>query len=141
MRSSQAEVHNALIAAMRADAGLAALVGQKVYDSVPPNAVHPYVQLYGSRIEAWRPGEDGCTVFAEIHVWTRPAVSGTPAGKIGAERIGQAIADALDNITLTLANDHVCEACRVYQVSVTRMGDGLTVRSQVNVRVDTTYRP
>lgn len=141
MRSSQAEVHDALVAALRADAGVTALVAQRTYDSVPKDATTPYVQIAASRIEAWRPGDDGCTVFAEIHAWTRPAVSGTPVGKIGAERLSAAIVAALDNVTLTLANGHVCEACRVYQVSVSRMGDGLTVRGQVNVRVDTIYRP
>ncbi len=62
----------AVVTALRGDAGLAALVGVRVYDDVPDAALFPYISLGP---EDWQPFEAACLDGAEgnmqIDVWSR----------------------------------------------------------------------
>ena len=50
------ELQKAIVAALKADAGVDALVGTRIYDAVPMNATKPYVELWPVRSAAgsWR---------------------------------------------------------------------------------------
>jgi hypothetical protein len=64
-------VQAALVQAMLADAGLAALVGVRVYDDVPDDTPLPYISLGP---EFWQPFEalclDGAEGFVQVDVWS-----------------------------------------------------------------------
>jgi len=133
MRSSGAAVHDALIAYLRAAPAVAALVGSRVYDRVPQGVTFPYVALGLSRTDRFRvQGADGCSLFCEINAWTRA----TSGGKHDAETLRAALEDALDDAALTVSG-HKFQGCWVEGGTVDRMGDGLTVRVSINLRIDT----
>lgn len=64
-------VQIALVQAMVADAGIAGLVGDRVFDDVPDEAEYPYISLGP---ENWQPFEPACLTGAEgvvqIDVWS-----------------------------------------------------------------------
>jgi hypothetical protein len=47
---SSLDLQKAVVARLKADAGVTALVGQRIYDRVPPDAVFPYVSLGRSKL-------------------------------------------------------------------------------------------
>ncbi len=133
MRSSGPAVHDALIAYLRAAPAVAALVGARVYDRVPASVTFPYVALGLSRTDRFRvQGADGCSLFCEVAGWTRA----TSGGKHDAETLRAALENALDDAALTVSG-HKFQGCWVEGGTVDRMGDGLTVRVSINLRIDT----
>lgn len=64
-------VQHALVQAMLADSGLAALVGTRVFDDVPEMSALPYISLGP---EDWRPFEPACLNGAEgvvqVDIWS-----------------------------------------------------------------------
>lgn len=109
----------ALVAALRADAGVAALVGARVYDEPPQDVVLPYVRLGNLDASALRMDchtDTDITVSIECH--SRPA-----SGRVEAGRMAYAVRLALDDVSLTLAG-HTLDWCYYLTESVTRAPDG-----------------
>ncbi|MFC7399588.1 DUF3168 domain-containing protein [Chelatococcus sp. GCM10030263] len=72
----------AAVAALKADAALAALIAGRVFDRVEPNAVFPYVNLTGFQlVQDDADCVDGAEVFFDVHVWSQ-AVARTEAAEI-----------------------------------------------------------
>lgn len=133
MKSSGAAAHDALIAFLRAAPAVTALVGQRIYDRAPQDVAFPYVTLGLSRTDRFRvQGSDGCSLFCEITGWTRT----TSGGKYEAETLRAALEDVLDDAALTVSG-HRFQGCWVEGGTVDRLGDGLTVRVSINLRIDT----
>jgi hypothetical protein len=89
----------AVVAALKADATLTGLVGQRIYDRVPAGASFPYVAL-GSD-EVLDDGYDidcgdGYEIFSALHVWSRAV------GQVEMKRIAGACRDALHDAALTV---------------------------------------
>lgn len=138
MRDSSAAVHDALIAFLRANASVTALVGQRTYDRPPQNVTFPYIALGKSRTDRFRvsgANGDGVTIYCEVHIWSRP----TAGGKYECDAIKAAVANALDNAALVVAGHKLCGVW-VEGAIVNRMGDGLTLNGIVNLRIDTLYQ-
>lgn len=135
MKNSAAAVHDGLIAFLRADAGVLALVGARVYDRAPQSVTFPYVALGRSRSDRFRmsgAGGDGATIYCEVHVWSRAATG----GKYECEAITATVANALDDAALSASGHKVCGVW-VEGTTVNRMGDGLTLNGIINLRIDT----
>lgn len=64
-------LQQAMFAALSADAALAALLGRRLYDAVPPNAAFPYLVLG----EGQESAEDDSTQrhALTLHIWSRAA--------------------------------------------------------------------
>lgn len=81
-----------LVAALKADTGVSALVGTRVYDEPPQMVTRPYVRIGG--IEP-RPVRTTCGSAADvafsIEVYSRPN-----SGRVEATRIAEAVVAALD---------------------------------------------
>lgn len=81
-----------LVAALKADAGVSALVGSRVYDEPPQTVTRPYVRIGG--IEP-RPVRTTCGSAADvafsIEVYSRPN-----SGRVEATRVAEAVVAALD---------------------------------------------
>ncbi|MBZ9943440.1 DUF3168 domain-containing protein [Mesorhizobium sp. BR1-1-13] len=71
------DLQGAIIARLRADAGVTALVGQKVYDVPPASAVEPYISIGPTSYqEEYTDCVVGGEVFIQIDAWsTQPAQS------------------------------------------------------------------
>lgn len=82
-----------LVTALRADAGVSALVGARVYDEPPDDAVRPFVRL--GNVEPV-PLRTACGAAARvtfgIEVHSRPAAS----GRVEATQVAEAVVAALN---------------------------------------------
>jgi len=91
-------VQAALVAALRADAGVQALVGQRVYDQAPRDAATPFVSLgpaLGQPFEAQ--GLDAWEAVFTLDVWSR-----APGG-VEVRAIQAALFAALHHAALSVA--------------------------------------
>jgi len=96
---STLEVQKAVVAALKADADVTALVSTRIYDRVPQAATFPYVEIHdalGQPAVETRSGE-GFEVLLTLGIWSR-----SQAGTVEAKQIAAAIVDVLNNSTLTL---------------------------------------
>lgn len=83
----------ALIARLRADVGVTALVGQRVYDEPPQEVVRPYARLGNLDLRPFRTdGKQAWQVTFLIEGHSRPT-----QGRVEASRIATAVIAALDN--------------------------------------------
>ncbi|MFC0243673.1 DUF3168 domain-containing protein [Rhodopseudomonas telluris] len=95
------ELQAALVAALKADAALSALIAGRIYDAVPTDAVFPYVSLGPCQVLPMRAGcIDGAEVYPQIDVWSRAV--GFPECK----RIAKALVAALDDQDLAVSDHH-----------------------------------
>lgn len=91
------EVQKAIVAALKADAGVSALVGARVYDRPPQSVVYPYVRI-GQTFTAPFDAQElrGSEIIMPIHCWVdgpRP---------VDARRLAAAVEKALHWVDLTL---------------------------------------
>jgi len=99
MSDPSLELHAALISKLKADAGVAALVGARVYGGVPEGPTFPYislgpVQVLPDKAECI----DGTEVFYQIDGWARDPT--TPKAK----QLSKAIVAALDDQDIAVSN-------------------------------------
>ncbi len=65
------EVQKAIYAALNAPTALA---GGRTYDRVPPDPMFPYITIGDEQVvDDGNSCEDGWEVFADVHIWSRPA--------------------------------------------------------------------
>ena len=100
MASPSLELQGAIVARLKGSAGLTALVGSRVYDAVPSNAVFPYVTV-GEGDETSDDADciDGFEISLDIDVWSRGV--GFPEAK----RISDEIRKALKSPELKLTQN------------------------------------
>lgn len=98
MSEPSLELQGAIVAALKADAGLTALIAGRVFDRTDPTAAFPYVVVGDDQvISAHADCLDGSTeVFASLHAWSRKP------GKVEAKRVAGAVVDALNQKPLTV---------------------------------------
>lgn len=119
----------ALLAAVRADPGIAALVAGRAWDQPPPDPVHPYLQL--GRVEVRPAGggepEEGVELVATLTCVSRFG------GKEEAAEVGAAVRDALHDADLPIA-DHRLVNLRVSFQDVFRASDWRSVYGVTRLR-------
>ncbi len=121
-------LQSSLIAVLRANAPVAALVGARVYDSVPPTPTFPYVALGDVQVIPDKADcIDGVEVFAQIDGWSRAV--GYPEVK----RIGAAIVAALDDQPVTVTGYDVV-VFEIENIQYLRDPDGLTRHGALTFR-------
>lgn len=82
-----------LVAALKADAGVSALVGARVYDEPPQSATRPFVRIGNVEPRPLRTdAKAAASVAFGIEVHSRPATS----GRVEATQIAEAVVAALD---------------------------------------------
>jgi hypothetical protein len=86
-----------VVAALKGDSGVAALVGDRVYDQAPAAASFPYISLGDTQVLPDKADcIDGTEIFTVLDAWSRK--EGFPEVK----RIGAAIVSALDDQALSV---------------------------------------
>lgn len=87
----------ALVAALKADAGVSALVGARVYDRAPEAVAFPYLSLGPERTEPFdAQGTEGREIVWQVDVWSEAA------GRVEARQIMAAVAARLHEGALTV---------------------------------------
>lgn len=118
----------AIVAKLKADAGVTALAGTRVYDSPPVSPTFPYVTIGPTQVLPDKADcIDGTEVFQQIDVWSR--TSGSP----GAKRLGAAVVAALDDQDLTVAG-YSAVVFELQDAQYLLDPDGLTHHGVVNFR-------
>lgn len=126
---SSLELQKAIVARLKADAGVTALVGQKIYERVPAGAEFPYVTLTTGQVIPERADcYKGYEVFRQIDVWSRAV--GSPE----AQRIAMAIESALDGAPLSLAG------YRLHELTLEASPYPLTDPDGITTHIPLTFR-
>lgn len=110
----------ALVAWLRANAGISALVGGRVYDEPPQGVEFPYVRIGQIDLSPVRMSGD-CRddlIRFSIEAHSRPV-----AGRVEAARIANAIVAALDTAALPVTGSNL-DWCHWQTQAVTRSPDG-----------------
>lgn len=109
----------ALVARLRADAAVSALVGARVYDDPPDGAPLPLIRIGNIDMAADR---IGCFVDAAF-TFSIECHSRSLAGRVEATRIAAAVRAAVDDAPLVLPG-YTLDWCDYLTQSVTRGPDG-----------------
>ena len=123
--SPTVELQAAIVAALKTAPAVAARIGNRVYDSVPPKPVFPYVS-FGPSDELSENADciEGADIAIQIDVWSRAV------GSAEAKEIASLVARVLDDADLALAVNAL-----VYfnheATTVVRDPDGLTTHAVV----------
>lgn len=120
MADPDLELQGAIVAALKGDAGVGALVADRIYDRVPENAAFPYVS-YGPTDDTSADADciTGFDIFVQLDVWSRAV--GLPECK----RIADAVRVALHDSDLPLPTNALV-FLEHRQTRVFRDPDGLT---------------
>lgn len=113
-------LQQAVFAALAADAGLAALVGDRIFDAVPRAATFPFVSFGAATAADWSTGTDtGSEHRLTVNIWSRAG------GRQESWAIGARIDAALHDQPLAL-EDHGLVNLRRELAEVRLDPDGLT---------------
>lgn len=93
-------LQKAIFDTLKADAGVAALVGERVYDQPPQSATRPFIRIGGIEPRPVRTdGKSASSITFGIEAHSRPVTS----GRVEATRCAEAIEAALNDAALTVA--------------------------------------
>lgn len=126
------ELQKAIVARLRADAAVTALVAGRVYDAPPISPVFPYITLGEADVLVQRADcYDGSECSMSVHGWSR--ATGFPEVK----RIAAAVRASLHEAPLELADGERLVDVEVTDNRALRDPDGLTSHAVVTVRAFT----
>lgn len=121
-------LQGAVIARLKADADVAALVGARIYDHAPPNAAFPYISLGPDQvIDDSTDCHDDVEVFTTFDIWSRAN------GRVEAKRIAHAVRQSLNGADFTLSDN----AMVMIEHRTTRVmtdPDGITTHAVIDFR-------
>lgn len=134
MIDAQLPLQAAIVAAVKADAALNALIVGRVYDRVPTNtttgqvtATFPYVSIGSMQsVDASDDCHDGVEIFADVNGWSRDV------GSVEAKQIGARLCAVLDAALPVSGFEAVVH--ELQSVNTGREPDGLTTRALVRLR-------
>lgn len=125
-------VQKAVVALLKADAGVAAIVGARVYSKAPRRRTYPYVTIGPV---GFRPERNDCMTRriqdVQIDGWVRDEKV-----KATANDLADAIHAALDQASLTLDGPFGAGRCDVLLVRVLDDPDGITRHAVVQAELD-----
>lgn len=98
MTEPSLELQRVIVATLKADTGVNALVAGRIYDRVPAPVTFPYVVIGDDQTTAAHAEcfEGSTQVFSSLHAWSRAV------GKVEAKSIAGAIVKALNGAALEL---------------------------------------
>lgn len=134
MTEPSLELQGAIIARLKADADVAALVGARIYDRVPPSAAHPYIAWQSDQIiDDSTDCHDDVEVFTTLDIWARQTDSNPTAARVQAKRIAHAVRQSLNGADITLTDN----AMVLIEHRTTRVltdPDGITTHAVIDFR-------
>lgn len=124
--SAEYELQRTVVAALKASAGVAVFLGDRIYDRVPATPALPYLSIRGLQsndadtecIESWE-------VFLDLDVWS------SGPGKPQATRAASAVRDALHEQHLVMADPYGLVDMQWRSTDVVDDEGGLLVRARM----------
>lgn len=124
-------LQTAVYAALIADAGVDALIGDRIYDAAPRGAAFPYANFGEMRVADWSTGtETGAEHRLTLHVWSRER------GKSECFAVMEAIAAGLHDAALGL-DGHGLVNLRFESGQAARDPDGISWHGVMRFRAVT----
>lgn len=131
MTDASLALQKAVYATLLADAGVGAVIGDRVYDAAPRDTAFPYVTLGDIATSDWSTGsEAGAEHRVTLHAWSRGR------GKAECAAILGAIEAALHDAALTL-DGHTLVNLRFLAAEMRRERDGITWHGTARFRAVT----
>ncbi len=131
MISSALALQKAVYAALVADDGVGALIGDRIYDGAPRDAVFPYLTIGRMTATDWSTGsEDGAEHRLTLDIWSRAH------GKSECHAIAEAIRAVLHDAALAL-DGHGLINLRCETGDTMRDPDGITFHGRLCFRAVT----
>ena len=131
MSAAGLALQKAIHAALVADAGIDAIIGDRIFDAVPRAATFPYLTLGDARAADWSTGtEAGAEHRVALHVWSRER------GKTECWAVLAALQAVLHEATLAL-DGHALINLRVETADVGMDRDGITWHGVARLRAVT----
>ncbi|HEX3943803.1 MAG TPA: DUF3168 domain-containing protein [Rhizomicrobium sp.] len=124
-------LQQAIFAALSASSDLQALIGDRIFDYVPPDSTFPYVVLGDGSESDWSTStEEGTEHAIQIDVWSREP------GHKEARQIADVIRATLNNAALTVTGAALIDI-RYLTTDFSREPDGQTFRARLSFRAVT----
>jgi hypothetical protein len=122
------ELQKAIVARLKADAGVTAIIAGRIYDAVPDAAVKPYLS-FGAFQLLPEHGDclDGGEAFLTLDGWANGPDS------VEVKRLGKAVAAALDRAPIILDAPQRLVEMSVEQTQYLRDPDGITAHAAITV--------
>lgn len=128
MSDPSLELQAAIIGKLKNDAGVQAVVGQRVYDEVPPNPTFPYISLGDNQVLPDKADcIDGVELFWQIDGWARDPTFPMP------KKISKAVVAALDDQPITVTG-YAVVVCELNTTNYLRDPDGITRHVAISFR-------
>lgn len=123
-------LQDAMVATLKANAAVAAIVGARIYDRVPDKAPLPLVDIGEIQVIADDADclEGSSEVYATLHAWSRSV------GAVECRRLAAAVVAALHLAALDLGVDWRLVDIRHHDTRVFTDADGLTSHGVVTFR-------
>jgi hypothetical protein len=128
MSDPSLELQAAIVGKLKNDPGVQAVVGQRVYDTVPANATFPYISLGDNQVLPDKADcIDGTEIFWQIDGWARdPTV---PVAK----KISKAVIACMDDQDISVTGYAVI-VCELNTVNYLHDPDGITRHAAISFR-------
>jgi len=129
---SSLPLQKAIVARLKADATVSAMINGRIYDAVPVSAAKPYVSFGAFQV---LPEEADCSEGVSVVI----QLDGWAAGPdtVEVKRLGAAIARSLRWAEMPLDEDQRLVIMNIEEVSYLRDPDGITTHAIVTVRAQT----
>lgn len=133
--SPSLEMQGFIVNTLKSDAGVQALVGQRVYDRIPDNPVFPYISMGPMQeINEYPDCIDGAELAVQIDAWSRAV--GSPEVK----RIANAVHVALNDADVDLPVNACCYLTLTNTIHL-RDPDGITEHAAMTLEAFVERRP
>ena len=99
-------LQGAIVARLKADGDVTALLGARIYNAVPPNAVFPYLSWADDQVlDESTDCHDDVEVFTTLDVWARQTDAAPTPARVQAKRIAHAIRQSLNGAEFDLPDN------------------------------------
>jgi Protein of unknown function (DUF3168) len=128
MSDPSLELQAAIVGRLKGDAGVTAVVAQRIYDEVPPNPTFPYISIGDNQVLPDKADcIDGTEIFWQLDGWARDVHFPT------CKQISKAVIAAMDDLPLTITS-YANIVCELNTVNYLHDPDGITRHVAINFR-------
>ena len=129
MSDPSLELQAAIVGRLKGDAGVTAVVGQRIYDEVPSNPTFPYISIGDNQVLPDKADcIDGTEIFWQLDGWARdPTYPRTKS-------FSKAVVAALDDTTALTVTGYNVVIVELNTVNYLHDPDGITRHVAMNFR-------
>ena len=128
MSDPSLELQAAIVSKLKNDTGVNAVVGQRIYDEVPPNPTFPYITLGDNQVLPDKADcIDGTEIFWQLDGWARDPTFPMP------KQISKAVVAAMDDQEIPISN-YAIIICEIANINYLHDPDRITRHVAISFR-------